>query len=410
MKRLPGKLLVGLLVLGLVHGVIGCGGGEEATPTPGGTPTPQVQYIKMGGSLPLTGVAAYLGMPRQRAIDFVIEEFNKAGGIAIDGVTYLIDMTWYDDAYDPVRGRTNVEKLVHQDKVDYLVGLLSTTFSAASSVFAESEILVTTTATGGEEVISPERRYVFRPYMDSTVGAYSTMRWIIDNYEIERFALLQLDSKGSRAVTEAYEKACAELGVDTSIIYYPIFTADYYPMLTNLLADDPDMLFVGPDALKQARQLGYTGLATGMLSTADVRMVVRTAGVENAEGYLMSLNLDWRVTPEATDFHDRYVEKYGQYDEQVLSYVGLIETILQGIRKANSVDPTDVMLALDGMAENNEPIHLPIGDGYWVGASRYGGLNHQLVTPIHMMDIHNGEARLLEVLPPPSEEELVPLD
>jgi hypothetical protein len=40
----------------------------------------------------------------------------------------------------------------------------------------------------------------------------------------------------------------------------------------------------------------------------------------------------------------------------------LIEAIIQGIEKADSIDPTDVILALEEMAENGEPLHLPIGD------------------------------------------------
>ncbi len=411
MGILLGKVIAGFLVLSLVLGGIGCGGGgEEATPTPGGTPTPQVQYIKMGGTLPLTGVGAYLGVSVQKAVDFVIDEFNEAGGISIDGVSYLVDMIWYDDAYDPVRGKTNVEKLVYQDKVDYLVGLFGSTYATSSQIAIENEILVTTTSTGGEEIISPERAYVFKPFAGSTEGAYSIMRWLIENYGIERFAILQLEIKSAIDMTEFYRSVCEDLGVESFIVYYPLTTTDFYPMLTNLLENDPDLLFVGPSALKQARELGYTGLATGLFATADVSAIVSTAGIDSAEGYLTALNLDWRINAETVEFHDKFVAKYGEYDNQSLTYMGLIEVILQGIEKAQSIDPTDVMEALDAMAKAGEPIHLPIGDCYWAGAQRYGGLKHQLVTPIHMMDIHNGEPRLLEVLPPPSDEELVPIE
>ncbi len=387
--------------------LISCGGGEEPGDTPTETPI-QEGYINMGGTLPLTGVGAYLGTPVQRTVDLIIEDFNENGGIVINGVKYLIDMTWYDDAYDPVRGRTNVEKLINEDNVDYLVGLFGSTFSASSSLLADNQVLVTTTSTGGEEIISPEKPYVFRPYMGATIGAYSIMEWLIDNFGIQNFAMLTYETKSSIDIAEYYEMVCEDLGVETSIIYYPPLTMDYYTMLTTLLSDDPDLLFVGPGPLKQARQLGYTGMATGMLTSTNVGVVVGTAGIEYSEGYFISQNLDWRVTAESTQFHDDYVAKYGEYDDQALTFVGLIEAIILGIEKANSIDPTDVMLTLDEMAVNNEPIHLPIGDAYWAGENRYGGLKHQFVMPIHLMDIHNGEPRLLEILPPPSDDEILP--
>jgi ABC-type branched-subunit amino acid transport system substrate-binding protein len=235
------------------------------------------------------------------------------------------------------------------------------------------------------------------------------MRWLIENHGIKRFAILQLDSAGSRTITQYYEKVCEDLGIETQVIYYPTFTIDFYGPLTKLLAYNPDLLFVGPEALKQARELGYTGLATGTLTAVDVDAVVKATGMDYAEGYWFGTNYSWKVSPETMDFHDKYIAKYGEYDEQALGRVGVIECIIQGIRKAQSVDPADVKLALEKMAEENEPIHLPIGDCYWGGEARYGGLNHQLLTPIHIMDIHNGEERLLEVLPPPSDEELQPL-
>ena len=199
------------------------------------------------------------------------------------------------------------------------------------------------------------------------------------------------------------------MGVETFIEYFSYGVTDYYPMLTSLLAHDPDLFFLGPTMLAQAQELGYTGTSCCLLTTANVQATVGAAGVEGAEGYVISNNIYWEANSETIDFHDRYVAKYGGYDEQALSWVPLIEAVIQGISKAQSVDPTDVMNALDAMAEAGEPIHLPVGDCYWAGADRYGGPAHQLVGPIYMMDIHNGEARLLDTLPPPTEEDLSPL-
>ena len=420
MKRFIGTALVVLLVLGLILGSTGCG--EEAAPTPTSTPAPTVaptatpaptpipvEKIKMGGSLPLTGLGAYLGESCQKSIDFVIEEFNEAGGIVIDEVQYLIDMTWYDDAYNPQTGMMNVDKLIYEDEVDYLIGLFGSTLAAASTTISENEVLVTTTATGGEEVINPNTPYIFRPYYGPTETGYSAMQWVVDNYGIEKFAILQLETPSGVVINGYYEEVCEELGVETYIEYFAYGVTDYYPMLTSLLANDPDLFFLGPPMLAQAQELGYTGTSCCLLTTANVQHTVGAAGVEGSEGYLMSNNFSWAANAETTSFYDRYVAKYGSYDEQALSWMGLIEAVIQGIEKASSVDPTDVMNALDAMAEAGEPIDLPIGDCYWAGEERYGGLAHQMVGPIHMMDIHNGEARLLDTLPPPTEEDLRPL-
>jgi len=418
MKRLLGVLLVGLVVLSLIAASIGCDG-DEVTPTPTptaapvSTPTPVVtpiptDSIKMGGSLPLTGLGAYLGESCQKTIDLVIEEFNDAGGIVVDGVQYLIDMTWYDDAYNPQTGMINVDKLIYEDEVDYLIGLFGGTLAAASTTISDNEVLVTTTATGGEEVMNPNTPYVFRPYYGSTETGSAAMRWVVDRYGIEKFAILNLEIASAMAINEYFEKMCEELGVATFIETYAYGVTDYYPMLTSLLANDPDLFFLGPTMLVQAQELGYSEMACCLLTTANVQQTVAAAGVEGCEGYLMSNNFYWAANSETSSFHDRYVAKYGSYDEQALSWVGLIEAAIQGIEKAKSVDPTDVMNALDAMAETGEPISLPMGDCYWAGEARHGGLAHQLVGPIHMMDIENGEARLLEVLPPPSEDDLKP--
>lgn len=414
MKAWRTILLVGLLILALTIVASACTTEEEATPTPAptstpsATATPQVEHLKMGSTAPLTGFGAQMGIPLQRTVDLIVDEWNEAGGIVIDNTRYLIEMAWYDDMYNPVQGRTNVEKLIHEDNVDYIVGLFGHSLATSVQIINESEILTTTTSTGGTDIISPDIPWTFKTTQGFEVVGVPSLRWVMEDRGVSKFATIGPETKSFYGLGYYLEDACDYLGAEAWVEYYPLGTTDFYPMLDKILPNEPDyFVAMDPSQIAQLDERGYDGQIGGILAPFDCNLLIGAMGAERMEGYLTAIVSNPDANEETLAFRDKYVEAYAEWDANALYWNACIEVILQGMEKAQSVDPADVKEALDQMAADGEPIELPQGDAYWRGAERFDGLARQLCSPVHICEVTDGAWQLVEVLPPPSDEDLL---
>ncbi|MCJ7760475.1 amino acid ABC transporter substrate-binding protein, partial [Candidatus Bathyarchaeota archaeon] len=89
------------------------------TPTTGGK-----KKVKIGGTKPLPGSAALTGIDENRGLEIWAKRWvNDQGGIkAGDGNTYEIELTIYNDESKPENVSKFYEKLINEDKVDFLMG------------------------------------------------------------------------------------------------------------------------------------------------------------------------------------------------------------------------------------------------------------------------------------------------
>jgi branched-chain amino acid transport system substrate-binding protein len=110
--------------------LVGCGRDEGGATqaTPGITDT----AIKIGISVPLSGPVSDAGTAQLGGAKAYYEAVNAAGGVRMrDGKTRKIELTSYDDGYEPGRSAQNFRRLVQQDGVLAVVGGLGTAQNAA---------------------------------------------------------------------------------------------------------------------------------------------------------------------------------------------------------------------------------------------------------------------------------------
>jgi branched-chain amino acid transport system substrate-binding protein len=95
---------------------------ENSTPTPSGPG--QKLKVRVGGTKPLTGSAALMGIDEGRGLEIWAKRWvNDQGGIkAGDGNTYEVELTVYNDESKPENVSRFYEKLINEDKVDFLMG------------------------------------------------------------------------------------------------------------------------------------------------------------------------------------------------------------------------------------------------------------------------------------------------
>lgn len=274
--------------------------------------------ITLGISSPQTGPGSSYGVIA-RAMDAYYESVNESGGVEFsDGVSREITTVTYDDAYTPDKAAANVRRLVEEDDVFLVHGIVGTgTNVAVRDYLNENEI---------PQVLadSPSSRW-------GDVENYPWTRGWQPSFQIEAalFAdylqkevpgatvavLYQNDAYGAEYL-ESFKRAIE--GTDISIVAtepYQVTDATVANQVSNLAASGADA-FLNVSTSKAAAQsirakadLGWDAVQFINNISASKAAVLEPAGLSNAEGILSASYLpdpsDGSLTGEA---FDTYVE------------------------------------------------------------------------------------------------------
>lgn len=128
--------------------------------------------ITFGAAVSLTGALAKEGHLTQEGYDFWKEWINSHGGVKVGGKTYKVDIKYYDDESSPQTASRLVEKLVDQDKVNFILGPYGSGTSFSAAAVAERKKVPMVEGNGAAEkifsqgykytfgVLSPAKRYL----------------------------------------------------------------------------------------------------------------------------------------------------------------------------------------------------------------------------------------------------------
>ncbi|WP_322921161.1 ABC transporter substrate-binding protein [Nocardioides renjunii] len=241
-NRVAGPLAVALAA-SLVLGACGAGGRDDSEDGDGstGAPDPGVtdDSVTIGGTFPLTGVAApgYSEIPTgaQAYFDYV----NEAGGVHGRTIDYIVK----DDAYNPTNTSTVTNELVLQDEVFATVGSLGTPTQASVADYLNDEgvpqLMVSSgSLQWGDDVEARPLTFGWQPDYESEGKIIG--QWVAENMPDARVGLfLQDDDLGEDA-----EKGVRQF-VDDQIVAVERYTSgntDVAPQVTGLQAEKVDLV------------------------------------------------------------------------------------------------------------------------------------------------------------------------
>ena len=78
--------------------------------------------IELGAAVSATGIYAANGKNTKNGYEFAVKKINDAGGVTIGGKCYHFKIKYYDDESTPARAAQLVERLIDQDKINYVLG------------------------------------------------------------------------------------------------------------------------------------------------------------------------------------------------------------------------------------------------------------------------------------------------
>jgi branched-chain amino acid transport system substrate-binding protein len=280
--------------------------------------------LKIGGLMPSTAVFAELGIAMRRAIDLYLEQSGNRLG------NRPVTMIYEDEAGGPPGSLQKAQKLIEQDKVDLLIGVVITgTAYAIRNLVDSSKVVFMCTNAGGNALTraipnctpacaSP---YIFRSSFSAAQVSLPMGTWMSQKRGVKEAFLSYTDfafgNESAAAFTQTFTAAGGKVAGE---VKPKLGEADFTQFVTRIKGQpvkDVWHFYSGTDAVKYIqtwRQLGmpaagYNLYGAAFLVEQDVLKVVK----EDAVGAITSGH--WAPTLDNAEnkaFVDAYRKKHNE--------------------------------------------------------------------------------------------------
>lgn len=358
--------------------------------------------VKVGLSIPITGLQAILGETLLNCYRLAGDELNSRNGIGGRQVEFVVE-----DNQTTTRGAIDkARKLVNQDRVDVVMGnIISVERSATLSVTSRAKKLFfyPTFFEGGE----------CDPYFVTTAAIPSqqvdpVMPWIAENLGTSIYIFgsdYSWPHKTTEALQAAYEAAGGTIvGAD----YYPFGTHDFGPAFQRIRDLNPDVVWsmvVGNDGVSALTQYRSFDIRQPLITPSDevfnkdALPPGLAAGTYASQPYWMAID-----TPANEAFIANYRAQFGQ--DKMLNSIGeagynSLHLYALAVEKADSVEDDRVIAALPGL-EFEAPQGLIRLDGSnnhcvlnsYLGQAAEDGVRYDVVEHFGVIEPHTPDCSL----------------
>ncbi len=297
--------------------------------------------VKLGVLLPYTGVLSIQGTDTTNGLELYLAKIgSRAGGREIQ-------MLKEDDEAKPDVALTKIKKLVERDRVDFLIGPVSSVVALAIRNYVHEQqtpLIVPVAFT--RELTSPAKASpsIFRVAETTDQSNYPMGAWIMKNTKYRKVVIMATDFVAGRHAVEAFMAGFKAAGGEiVKEIYPPLNTPDFAPYLAQagaLKADAVYAWFAGADAIRFVKQYKEFGLSDGMplvghgvLTDDTIMPAVGDAGLGIVTMASYTAALD---SPENKAFVHEYDQRYktwpSRYAEGGYITAALIATALDTLR------------------------------------------------------------------------------
>jgi branched-chain amino acid transport system substrate-binding protein len=336
--------------------------------------------ITFGGSIPMNGKEGDTGLNVLEGYKVAVTFINERGGARIAGETYRLDLQMFDDASDPQRAMTLIQKQV-DGGIDFFLGSFSSAIVLPTGHITERARKPMVQAGGGSDQIFKSRfRYMFGMFprasrqLSSLVAMMKSM-----NGGIRTCSLVTTNDPYSKTQADGTLVTLKEAGVEVRDVFrLPPTATDVSGVVNDLRARTPDALICTTHQQESAliaQQLAATG--------TDVKLLFMALGPETptfranlgkyADGILFIQY--WQPGFRWSDpFFGSSIDYYAYYKAatkrkesyQTVAASACILSYVKAMQDANSLDPAkvrDALAALDYESIYGRIKFTPDGDG-----------------------------------------------
>lgn len=342
------------LVLAAACGGSGDSGGDEGP-------------IKLGVPLALSGGAAATADWARMGVEMSVKEINADGGI--DG--RKVEAVYVDTELDPTKAVTVVNRLINQDKVDLIVGPITSDETLATLPMTTKANIASINGSGSE--ITPKvAPYSFAMLMNAEHQAQKMVEYALgDTYKASSVATLNYSATQGKTAAKAFADALKKAGkpaVGTQEFDVPV--TDLAPQLLSLRKSDPDVLLsfhqTGDDTGRLVLGLRELGWDVPVIGSYGSTFADQAKGVAGKDVYKNFKSVTWSafsacsaddIRPASRDFIKNITAEFPdkRTANAALDYVAVYRDALfllkAGVEGSGSTDGDKVA----GWLEENGP-------------------------------------------------------
>jgi len=307
----------------------------------------QAENIKIGHVTPLTGFLGALGGWAQLGIKMAAEEINASGGVMGRKIELISE-----DSVNPSTGATKAQRMLERDKVDVLLGEISSaTATAISQVAARNKRLFMATGPRSDTLRGKNcNRYLFCTDIPNTVMVNAVGQTLLRQNMVKgkKFFTLTADYVFGHDLLRAAKAFFA--ANDATLLGDELIATnvtDFSPYLLKIRQAKPDVVccnLAGNQVTNLVKQYAEFGLPFPMvgfnLNTADAW----AAGQGNLSGTWPTVWYHTLDVPASKAFVAAFSKKYGKPPENHawIEYIAL-KLMAQAMSEAKSTDSENLI-------------------------------------------------------------------
>jgi branched-chain amino acid transport system substrate-binding protein len=373
----------------------------------GGSATPgKAAELEIALNVPLTGTGAPFGIPAKCAWKVVSEEYNRTGGLDVNGKRYPIKLVVDDNKWDPTVTRSAIEKEVFKDKVRIVKTIGDPGDSIIVPVTERAGVLLID-STGNKQFLKKPYKYVLGTWPSPNLMGAPFLKVLLEREpEIRSAYHIALDLQFDRNNAAWTKEALEGLGVTwKGGAFYQAGTVDFTSILAAAIRSDPDAIILGsvggdaPAIVSTLRRLGYRGVIASDVVAQSLENIVKGAGADAADGMYQAEVLTYPPTPELEKYRSAYEKECsGGWDAtQGVLFWTEATFMLQAIQAAGVIDDPDAILKAATTTKFETPLVQGAPPVILGGEAEYGR-PRELRTPVAINQFHDGEYRTVAVL------------
>jgi ABC-type branched-subunit amino acid transport system substrate-binding protein len=344
-----------LVAVGALGGALGIGTAFAEEP------------IRIGAMYPLTGGGAVYGVPAMTGHQLAVEELNAKGGI----MGRKIESIERDDKMNPAAASSTMKELITKDKVDIVVGGLSSAVGLAMSELSKQEkvVYVSTIPKTIQMTTDKLHKYVFRTASNTDLEG-DTMALLVGRYKLAKLCHLELDYAYGNDLEAGILKALPKQAPDAKVVLTlkpKLGATDFNPFIPQVMSAGCDGVISGlwgphfVSWVKQAKPLGFFDkikwISGGEIASHEIAGELKEDYPDNVVANTYEL---WyhAQDPSHKAFQASLAKKLNTQETPqwaLLGYIG-VYYVAAAMEKAKSTDSDKVAAALEGLT-----IGTPVG-------------------------------------------------